>query len=124
AVFYTVITVWIGVYTVHSMLGNLERLADPATFGAIVSSPMIFVYVVPLMALVFFILSGGVRDGIERAARIMMPALLLLLICLVVFVLTLDNALAGLRFYLVPDFSRISSGVINSAVNHGFFSLS
>lgn len=124
AVFYTVITVWIGVYTLHSMFGNLDYLARPDTFGAIVSSPMIFVYVVPLMALVFFILSGGVKDGIERAARLMMPGLVFLLIALVAFVLTLDNAGAGVSFYLVPDFSRINSGVINAAVNHGFFSLS
>src|SRR5690606_31779298 len=65
-----------------------------------------------------------VKDGIERSVRILMPALILLLVLLVAFVLTLDNALAGLRFFLVPDFSKISSGVINAAVNHGFFSLS
>ena len=124
AVFYTVISVWIGIYAVNSLLGNLESLAQPETFGATVGSPMIFVYVVPLMALVFFILSGGVRDGIERAARVLMPALVVMLLALVAFVLTLDNALAGLRFYLVPDFSKITSGVINAAVNHGFFSLS
>jgi len=39
-------------------------------------------------------------------------------------VLTLENASAGLSFYLVPDFTKIDSGVINSALNHGFFSLS
>ncbi|HHX83241.1 MAG TPA: sodium-dependent transporter [Pseudomonadaceae bacterium] len=124
SVFYTVITVWIGIYALQSLLGNLDQLARPEAFGEIVSSPSIFVYAVPLMALVFFILAGGVKDGIERSVRILMPALILLLVLLVAFVLTLDNALAGLRFFLVPDFSKISSGVINAAVNHGFFSLS
>lgn len=124
SVFYTVITVWIGIYALNCMFGNLAALALPETFGATIASPMMFVYTVPLMTLVFGILGGGVKDGIERAARLMMPALFVLLVALVCFVLTLDNAFAGVRFYLIPDFSKISSGVINSAINHGFFSLS
>jgi len=124
AVFYTVITVWIAIYAVSSLLGNLDVLARPETFATKVSSPWMFAWTVPLMAAVFVILSGGVKDGIERAARIMMPALVLMLVVLVGFVLTLDNAMAGLRFYLVPDFSKIDSSVINAAINHGFFSLS
>lgn len=124
AVFYTVITVWILIYALNCLFGNLDTLAQADTFGNIVSSPMMFAYTIPLMALVFFILSGGVRDGIERAARIMMPGLILILVLLILFVLTLDNAMSGVSFYLVPDFSKVNSGVINSAINHGFFSLS
>lgn len=124
AVFYTVITVWIAVYALNCMFGNLDTMALPDTFASVIASPMMFVYTVPLMALVFFILAGGVKGGIERAARLMMPSLFVLLIVLVCFVLTLDNATAGLEFYLIPDFSKINSGVINSAINHGFFSLS
>ena len=53
-----------------------------------------------------------------------MPTLMIMLIALVLFVLTLDNAVAGLRYYLVPDFSLINSTVFRSALNHAFFSLS
>lgn len=124
AVFYTVITVWIMIYMLQSAFGNLEHLADPATFGETVGTPVIFVYLVLLVALLFFILAHGVQGGIERAAKVMMPTLIVMLLALIAFVLTLDNAGAGLSFYLVPDFSKIDSGVINSALNHGFFSLS
>lgn len=123
-VFYTVITVWIAIYAFNCMFGNLATMALPETFGTTIASPSMFAYTVPLMALVFFILAGGVKNGIERAASLMMPSLLVLLLVLVCFVLTLDNAFAGVEFYLIPDFSKITSGVINSAINHGFFSLS
>ena len=123
-VFYTVITAWIMIYMLQSAIGNLETLANAETFGATVGSPAMFGYLVPLLALLFFILGQGVKDGIERASKIMMPALIVMLIGLIAFVLTLDNAFAGVTFYLVPDFSKITSGVINSALNHGFFSLS
>ena len=53
----------------------------------------------------FTILLGGVKGGIERLARVLMPTLAVMLIALVGFVLTLDNAFSGVRYYLVPDFS-------------------
>jgi len=124
AVFYSVITVWILIYLVQSAAGNLDVLANPDTFGVTVGSPAMFAYLVPLLLVLFFILGRGVNDGIEKAAKILMPALLIMMVLLIGFVLTLDNAMAGVAFYLVPDFSKIDSGVINSALNHGFFSLS
>ena len=123
-VFYAVITGWILIYMLQSAVGNLETLANPETFGATVASPIMFAYLMPLLAALFYILGRGVNDGIERVAKILMPALIVMMILLIGFVLTLDNAAAGLFFYLIPDFSKIDSGVINSALNHGFFSLS
>ncbi len=123
-VFYIVITVWILIYMLQSAIGNLAMLADPDTFGKTVGSPVMFAYLAPLLAALFYILARGVNDGIERAAKIIMPTLIIMMILLIGFVLTLDNATAGLVFYLIPDFSKIDSGVINSALNHGFFSLS
>ena len=111
-------------YMVQSAIGNLDQLAEPAAFGEIVASPNLFIYLVLTMALVFLILAGGVKGGIEKAAKILMPTLMLMLIALVLFVLTLDNAVAGLRYYLIPDFSKIDSTVLRSALNHAFFSLS
>jgi len=124
AVFYAVITVWILIYMLQSAMGNLALLADPETFDGIVGSPSVFAYLVGLFVVLFFILAHGVQGGIEKAARILMPTLIVMLLLLIAFVLTLENASAGLSFYLVPDFTKIDSGVINSALNHGFFSLS
>jgi NSS family neurotransmitter:Na+ symporter len=124
AVFYTVITVWLVVYIKEILGGGLEMLSDEAAFGEIVARPSLFGYLIALLALIFCILLGGVRGGIERLARILMPTLAIMLILLTVFVLTLDNASAGIRYYLVPDFSKMSLTVVNGALSQAFFSLS
>ena len=124
AVFYLVITVWIFGYLFHSVIGNLDQLAQANTFGDFIGGNTIFIYMVGVLAIVYLILQGGVKQGIEKAAKILMPALLLMLICLVIFVLTRDNAMAGVEFYLVPDFSKIDGNVINGALSQAFFSLS
>jgi NSS family neurotransmitter:Na+ symporter len=65
-----------------------------------------------------------VQRGIERAAKVLMPSLFIMLLVLVVFVLSLDNALDGARFFIVPDITKLNAGVINNALSQAFFSLS
>ena len=124
AVFYTVITVWLVVYLKEIALGGLDRLSTEAAFGEVVARPSLFGYLVFLLAIVFLILLGGVKGGIERLARVLMPTLAVMLVLLTFFVLTLDNASAGLRYYLVPDFSKMNLSVVNGALSQAFFSLS
>lgn len=124
AVFYLVITVWIFGYLLQSMTGNLDQLAQADTFGSFISGNSIFVYMIGVLLVVYLILQGGVKQGIEKAAKILMPALFIMLIILVAFVLTRDNAMAGVEFYLVPDFSKIDAAVVNGALSQAFFSLS
>jgi NSS family neurotransmitter:Na+ symporter len=124
AVFYLVITVWIFGYLLQSMIGNLDELANADTFGAFISGNSIFVYMIGVLLVVYLILQGGVKQGIEKAAKILMPALFFMLIVLVIFVLTRDNAMAGVEFYLIPDFSKIDASVVNGALSQAFFSLS
>ena len=124
AVFYLVITVWIFGYLAEAVSGNLDQLADPATFGAFINDYTMFAYMAVVLAVVYLILQGGVKEGIEKAAKFLMPALFVMLLLLVVFVLTRDNAMAGVKYYLVPDFSKINASVINGALSQAFFSLS
>ena len=124
AVFYLVITVWIFGYLVGAVSGDLALLADPAHFGVFIQSNTIFAYMALVLAIVYFILQGGVKQGIEKAAKTLMPALFIMLVGMVIFVLTQDNAMAGVKFYLIPDFSKIDSGVVNGALSQAFFSLS
>ena len=124
AVFYTVITVWLVVYIKEIATGGLEVLSTEAAFGEIVARPSLFGYLVGLLVLIFFILLGGVKGGIERLARVLMPTLAVMLVLLTLFVLTLDNAIVGIRYYLVPDFSQMELSVINGALSQAFFSLS
>ena len=124
AVFYTVITVWLVVYVKEIAFGRLDFLSDENTFGEVVARPSLFGYLLGLLGLIFTILLGGVKGGIERLARVLMPTLAVMLVALTLFVLTLDNAVAGIRYYLVPDFSRMDLSVINGALSQAFFSLS
>jgi NSS family neurotransmitter:Na+ symporter len=124
AVFYMVITVWIFGYLYEAVSGNLDKLADPNTFGLFINSPSIFAYMAVVVAVVYLILQGGVKEGIEKAAKLLMPALFVMLLGLVVFVLTRENAMAGVEFYIVPDFSKLTASVINGALSQAFFSLS
>ena len=124
AVFYLVITVWIFGYLFHSVTGNLDMLADPDTFGSFINGYDLFYYMVGVLAIIYLILQGGVKQGIEKAAKFMMPTLFIMLIALVIFVLTLDNAFEGVKYYVIPDFSKINASVVNGALSQAFFSLS
>jgi len=124
AVFYMVLTVWILIYFGAAVTGELAYLAEPQAFTEIINSPYLFIAMIVVGILVYFILVAGVKDGIEKGAKIMMPALFVMLILLVIFVLTLDNAMAGVKFFLVPDIDKITPAVISGALAQAFFSLS
>jgi len=124
AVFYQVLTVWLLGYFIGAVSGNLEAMANPGYFGEFINSYGVFIYLGILTLVVGIVLNSGVQNGIERLAKILMPTLFIMLIMLTAFVLTLPNALAGVKFYLIPDISKISPEVISSALSQAFFSLS
>ncbi len=124
AVFYMVITVWLFGYIALTVTGNLDYLASAQGFGEFINSPYLFGAMIVVAAIVNFILVAGVKDGIEKAAKVLMPALFVMLILMVVFVLTLDNAMAGVKFFIIPDFSKLTPSVVNGALSQAFFSLS
>jgi NSS family neurotransmitter:Na+ symporter len=124
AVFYMVITVWIFGYIVLTLTGNLDYLASADGFGEFINSPWLFAAMAAVAVIVNFILVAGVKDGIEKAAKILMPTLFVMLIIMVIFVLTLDNAMAGIKFFIIPDLEKLTPKVINGALSQAFFSLS
>ncbi|MDO6427113.1 sodium-dependent transporter [Thalassotalea sp. 1_MG-2023] len=124
AVFYMVLTVWLFGYIALTVSGQLDFLASSEGFGIFINSPYLFVAMAVVAGIINYILVAGVKDGIERAAKVLMPALLVMLIIMVVFVLSLDNAFAGVKFFIIPDFSKITPSVINGALSQAFFSLS
>jgi len=125
AVFYQVLTVWLLAYFVGAVTGNLQAMAEPDYFGTFITNEVIvFSYLVVLTILIGFILNSGVQKGIERLAKALMPTLFVMLILLTVFVLTLPNAFVGVKYYLVPDISKINAEVISNALGQAFFSLS
>ncbi len=124
AVFYLVLTVWVLGYFATTVFGGLEYLASPNAFSEFVSGWELYIYVAIVLSIMFVVLNGGVKNGIEKTAKILMPMLAIMLFILVIFVLTLDNASAGLSFYLVPDFSKLNGAVFSGALSQAFFSLS
>lgn len=84
-------------------------------------------YVIPLAAFVILItvliVLGGVAGGIEKATKIMMPALFVLLLLVIARSLTLPGAGKGVEYYLIPDFTKINGHVVLKALTQAFFSL-
>jgi len=123
---YNVVAGWAFGYFVGITFGDLMSEPD---FGGYFSSSIAdisdnFIYSLVFMLITAGIVSRGVSMGIERASKILMPMLLILLIGLIIYSLSLPNAMEGVKYYLVPDFSAITISTIYSALGQAFFSLS
>jgi len=117
--FYGVIAGWTVGYIFKMITGN------PGDFAIFISNS---VWVILLFAFFIFITAaivhGGISGGIERWSKILMPVLFVLMIILIIYAVSLPGSGAGLRFYLMPDFSKIDGNVILAALGQAFFSLS
>ena len=119
--FYTVVTGWIVYYFVKFLTGQTENLG----FVAMITNPGVNVtYLAVTVIVAFTILCFNLQGGLERISKYMMTLLLVLMVVLAVHSATLSGAAEGLKFYLVPDFSKITGTVIVGAMNQAFFTLS
>lgn len=124
--FYNVVAGWAFGYFLQISFGDLLSQGDFASYFGQYTTNIgnNFFYSLVFMGLTAFIVVGGVQKGIERWTKILMPLLLILIVGLIIYAFTLENALAGIEFYLVPDFSKINAGTLFSALSQAFFSLS
>ena len=124
--FYNVVAGWAFGYFLKISFGDL--LSEPnfgAYFGRYVNDiGLNLIFSLGFMVLTALIVSQGIQKGIEAANKIMMPALFLILIGLIIYALTLPNAMAGVKYYLIPDFSEIRPQTIFDGLRQAFFSLS
>jgi NSS family neurotransmitter:Na+ symporter len=122
--FYAIVAGWMIAFLVKpvALLMGAPGLAEwSVTFG----DERNIVFTLVFMLLTIFIVNAGVKDGIEKWSSRLMPMLFVMLLALAAYVLTLEGAMAGLRVYLVPDFSQISNPqLIISALGQAFFSMS
>lgn len=96
-----------------------------ASFDSFVSNPWKpVVWLVVFMLMTHYIIVRGVEKGIEKSAKIMMPALFILLILLAICSVSLPGSSAGISFLFKPDFSQLDSKAFLSAMGQAFFSLS
>ena len=119
--FYTVVAGWILYYFYKFAVGQTADLG----FAAMISDPGInMVFMLIVVAAGFGLLSFNLQGGLERVTKYMMVALLVLMVVLTVNSAMLPGAEAGLAFYLLPDFGKITPEVVVGAMNQAFFTLS
>ena len=122
--FYAIVSGWMLAFLLHpvAQVIGLEAFAEWLIIDGVVRNSL---FVVVFMLLTIFIISAGVKEGIEKWATRLMPSLVLILVLLIGYVFTLPGAMEGLRAYLVPDFSVFARpGLLVSAMGQAFFSLS
>ena len=126
--FYSVVAGWTLEYIIQAVTGSLSDKAPEAfaqdfkLFSTEIFRPIL--WTVTFIGLTHFIVVSGVKEGIERTSKVMMPILFLILLALCIRSVTLPNASEGLYFLFKPDFSKITSAVVLSAMGQAFFSLS
>ena len=125
--YYAVVAGWCLQYIWASLIGHLQ--GDPEYFKqyfqSFSSDPVkpIF-WTVIMLGITYLIIEHGVRDGIERASKLLMPTLFLLLLIIVGASCMLPGAEKGIEFLFKPDFSAINSDVFLAALGQAFYSLS
>lgn len=125
--FYSVVGGWILLYLGSALTGQLwaGNSSYEATFNEIIANPYLAVGSQFLFMLItIWIVSKGVQHGVEKVNKYFMPALFVLFFVLIVRSLTLEGAMEGVRFFLQPDFSNVTSKIILYAMGQSFFSLS
>jgi len=126
--YYSVVAGWTLEYMVKSISGAfIDKSTDQVTqqFVAFVSDPFRQVFWHALfMGITMFLVIGGVRGGIERSARILMPILIIIILILVAVSLSTEGAGMAIKFLFRPNFSELSGAGFLEALGHAFFTLS
>ena len=125
--YYAVVSGWCLQYGIASTLGHLHGTPDYfksyfTDFSTNPWKPVLWTVMILLFA--HYVIIHGVRNGIERASKIMMPALFILLVSIVVASCLLPGASKGIEFLLKPDFSKVTGDVFLGALGQSFYSMS
>lgn len=127
--FYFVVAGWTAEYFVFSATGELAKYTSVESYSRLFSSfvsnpwrPLIFTWI--FIAMSHAIIHLGVEKGLERVSKLLMPLLFMILIILSVNSLLMPGSWEGVKFFISPDFSKITPQVVLQAVGQAFFSLS
>lgn len=130
--FYTTVAGWMLYYFYQMLLGRFDgkdTAAVAGMFQSMLEDPLVLtVVMVIIVAAGILVCSMGLQKGVEKITKIMMVLLLLIIVVLAVRGMTLEGAMDGLKFYLVPDIQRMKdAGILETvvaAMNQAFFTLS
>ncbi|WP_226669875.1 sodium-dependent transporter [Metabacillus litoralis] len=124
--FYAVVGGWVLIYSMMAISGNVigADVSYPDLFGKITATPTTTLLGLAAFLLInILVISIGIKNGIEKASKYMMPLLFVFFVILVVRALTLEGAMEGIEFFLKPDFSSITGESILYALGQSFFAL-
>ena len=123
--YYSVIGGWVTKYLMAFLTGNGTVAAGDEFFGGFIgqtTEPLVwFAIFLGITAVVVFL---GVEKGIEKVSKIMMPILVFLSIGIAIYVVCLPGAAEGIKYYLMPDFSKFSATTVLAAMGQLFYSMS
>lgn len=123
--YYSVLGGWTTRYAMNSFQCIIEA-NNAHSFSTFVSNayePVFYTFIFMLLSAI--IIAGGVKEGIEKASKVLMPILFIILLFMVVFCLFLgEGVLDGLNFFLNPDFTKLGFEGIIAAMSQSFYSLS
>lgn len=125
--YYSVVSGWCLQYVFASAMGGLHGSpADVKDYFADFSSDPVrpLVWLAAILLVTHFVIIHGVRGGIEKASKLLMPTLFILLLIIVVSSCLLPGAVKGIEFLFKPDFSKVTPGVFLGALGQSFYSLS
>ena len=123
--YYSVIGGWVAKYLFEYIKGNTELLAQDSYFSDFTASggSVEFWFICFSLAVILIIITG-VKYGVERVSKIMMPILIVLAVFVTVYSVTRPGALEGVRYFLIPDLKHFSWMTIVTAMGQMFYSLS
>uniref|UniRef100_UPI004056252A sodium-dependent transporter n=1 Tax=Agathobacter sp. TaxID=2021311 RepID=UPI004056252A len=123
--YYCVIGGWVLKYIMVYLTGQGSLAAESSYFDSYVSQisePLIY-FLIFLFATVTIVLCG-VKEGVERVSKLLMPILLVLAVGIALYVTTIPGAFEGVKYYVLPDFSKFSFKTVCAAMGQLFFSMS
>jgi len=125
--YYSVMSGWTLDYFFRAASGSLNGItADQSIemFRALNNNPwQLLFWNTVIYLLVIFVVRQGVQAGIERAVKILMPALFIILVVMMIYSAIAGDLAAATRFLLEPDFSKVTSSMVMQAVGQAFFSI-
>ena len=123
--YYSVIGGWVIKYLAEYVIGHGTQLAEDGYFSAFISNGVSAELCFVIFAvLTIFIIYAGVQNGIERVSSVMMPILVALSVIIAIYSITRPGALAGVKYFLVPNLENFSWMTVVSAMGQMFYSLS
>lgn len=123
--YYSVIGGWVLKYLFEYLRGNSETLAKDGYFtGFITSSGKVEFWFFVFAVLVFAVILAGVKNGVERVSRVMMPMMIVLAVVVAVYSVTRPGAVEGIKYFLIPNLEHFSMMTVVAAMGQMFYSLS